>query len=95
MDRATNSTAPADRLFCAIELSKKSWLLGIQFPDRQKASVYPIKGGDSEDLIANTRPDHRCNRAERQKRRRRDGGLPRSVPSRPNKASRGRQLPHA
>jgi transposase len=51
MDR-TNSTAPADRLFCAIELSKKSWLLGIQFPDREKASVYPIKGGDSEDLMA-------------------------------------------
>ena len=52
MDRATNSTAPADRLFCALELSKNSWLLGIQFPDRQKASVYPIKGGDSEGLMA-------------------------------------------
>src|SRR3974390_555180 len=52
MDRATNSTAPADRLFCAVELSKNSWLLGIQFPDHQKASVYPIKGGDSEGLMA-------------------------------------------
>ena len=53
MDRATNSTAPpADRLFCAVELSKNSWLLGIQFPDRQKASVYPLKGGDSEGLMA-------------------------------------------
>src|SRR5262249_16548260 len=52
MDRATNSTAPADRLFCAVELSKKSWLLGIQFPDRQKASIYPLKGGDSEGLMA-------------------------------------------
>src|SRR5262245_31163345 len=51
MDRATNSTAPADRLFCAVELSKNSWLLGIQFPDRQKASVYPIQGGDSEGLM--------------------------------------------
>ena len=50
MDRAT--TAPADRLFCAVELSKTSWLLGIQFPDHQKASVYPIKGGDSEGLMA-------------------------------------------
>ena len=50
MDRAT--TAPADRLFCAVELSKNSWLLGIQFPDHQKASVYPIKGGDSEGLMA-------------------------------------------
>src|SRR5262245_7931502 len=52
MDRATNSTAPADRLFCAVELSKASWLLGIQFPDRQKVSVYPLKGGDSEGLMA-------------------------------------------
>jgi transposase len=52
MDRATNSTAPANRLFCAVELSKNSWLLGIQLPDHQKASVYPIKGGDSEGLIA-------------------------------------------
>jgi transposase len=52
MNRATNSTAPADRLFCALELSKNSWLLGIQFPDHQKASVYPIKGGDSEGLMA-------------------------------------------
>jgi transposase len=51
MDRGTNSTAPADRLFCAVELSKNSWLLGIQFPDRQKPSVYPIKGGDSEGLM--------------------------------------------
>ena len=52
MDRVTNSTAPADRLFCAVELSKNSWLLGIQFPDREKASVYPLKGGDSEGLMA-------------------------------------------
>ena len=52
MDRATNSTAPADRLFCAVELSKNSWLLGIQFPDRQKASIYPLEGGDSEGLMA-------------------------------------------
>jgi transposase len=52
MDRATNFTAPADRLFCAVELSKNSWLLGIQFPDREKASVYPLKGGDSEGLMA-------------------------------------------
>jgi hypothetical protein len=52
MDRETNSTAPADRLFCAVELSKNSWLLGIQFPDHQKASVHPLKGGDSEGLMA-------------------------------------------
>jgi hypothetical protein len=45
-------TSPADRLHCAIDLNKNSWLFGIQFPDRQWASVYPIKGGDSEGLMA-------------------------------------------
>jgi hypothetical protein len=35
-------------LHCALELSKKSWLLAIQFPDREQPSVYSIKGGDTE-----------------------------------------------
>ena len=52
MDRKNSATSPADRLYCAMEQSKNSWLLGIQFPDRQKAGVYPIKGGDSEGLMA-------------------------------------------
>ena len=37
-------------LHCALELSKKSWLLAIQFPDREQPSVYSIKGGDTEKL---------------------------------------------
>jgi hypothetical protein len=47
MDRATNSTAPADRLFCAVELSKSSWLLGSSEGERLS-----LKGGDSEGLMA-------------------------------------------
>jgi transposase len=35
-----------------LELSKKSWLLAIQFPDREQPSVYSIKGGDTEKLMA-------------------------------------------
>jgi transposase len=35
-----------------LELSKKSWLLAIQFPDREQPSVYSIKGGDTERLMA-------------------------------------------
>jgi hypothetical protein len=35
MDQATPSTASANTLHCALELSKKSWLLAIQFPDRE------------------------------------------------------------
>lgn len=39
-------------LYCALELSKNSWLLAIQFPNRDKASLYPIKGGDADGLMA-------------------------------------------
>jgi hypothetical protein len=47
MDQATPSTASANTLHCALELSKKSWLLAIQFPDREQPSLYPIAGGDA------------------------------------------------
>jgi ABC transporter substrate binding protein len=52
MDQATLSTASANTLHCALELSKKSWLLAIQFPDREQPSLYPIAGGDAEKLMA-------------------------------------------
>src|SRR5262245_72619 len=52
MDQVVASTPRIDNLFCALELSKNTWLLGIQFPDREQPSVYPIKGGDSEGLMA-------------------------------------------
>jgi transposase len=52
MDQATPSIASANILHCALELSKKSWLLAIQFPDREQPSLYPIAGGDAEKLIA-------------------------------------------
>jgi hypothetical protein len=35
MDQATPSTISASTLHCALELSKKSWLLAIQFPDQE------------------------------------------------------------
>ena len=46
------STAAGSILHCALELSKNTWLLGIQFPDRPQPSLYPIKGGNTEDLMA-------------------------------------------
>jgi transposase len=52
MDQATPSTASANTLHCALELSKKSWLLAIQFPDREQPSLYPIAGGEAERLMA-------------------------------------------
>src|SRR5262245_65531754 len=46
------STAAGSILHCALELSKNTWLLGIQFPDRSQPSLYPIRGGNTEDLMA-------------------------------------------
>ena len=36
----------------ALELSKNSWLLALQFPDRAQPSLHPIRGGDTEGLMA-------------------------------------------
>jgi hypothetical protein len=53
MQRATNTaTVSANTLECALEMSKKTWLLAIQFPDRDQPSVYSIKGGDAAALLA-------------------------------------------
>lgn len=45
------SEHPESRLHGALELSKNSWLLAIQFPNRPQPSLYPIKGGDTEGLM--------------------------------------------
>jgi transposase len=39
-------------LYAALELSKNSWLLAIQFPGRDSPSLHPIKGGDADGLMA-------------------------------------------
>jgi transposase len=51
MGQATSSTVSANTLHCALELSKKSWLLAIQFPDREQPSLYSIEGGDADRLM--------------------------------------------
>ena len=38
--------------YAALELSKNSWLLAIQLPDRDYPSLHLITGGDAEGLIA-------------------------------------------
>ena len=52
MDQTSSSPLSANTLHCALELSKKSWLLAIQFPDREQPSLYAIEGGDAEKLLA-------------------------------------------
>jgi transposase len=43
-----------------LELSKNSWLLAIQFPDRAQPSLYPIEGGNTEKLMAKLTPAQDC-----------------------------------
>jgi transposase len=52
MDQTSSSTLSANTPHCALELSKKSWLLAIQFPDREQTSLYPIESGNTEKLMA-------------------------------------------
>ena len=52
MDQTSSSTLSANILHCALELSKKSWLLAIQFPDREQPSLYSIESGNTEKLMA-------------------------------------------
>jgi hypothetical protein len=52
MTRCVAVTAAEHTLHAALELSKNSWLLTIQFPDRDNPSLYPIGGGNAEGLMA-------------------------------------------
>ncbi len=38
------TTSGEQTLYAALELSKNSWLLAIQLPDRDNPSLHPIKG---------------------------------------------------
>jgi transposase len=52
MNNGTAVVSSQPALYCALELSKNSWLLAIQFPERSQPSLYRLKGGDSAGLIA-------------------------------------------
>ncbi len=45
MTTSPTATSSEQTLYAALELSKNSWLLAIQFPDRDSPSLYPIRGG--------------------------------------------------
>jgi hypothetical protein len=52
MDQTSCSAVSRHTLHCALELSKKSWLLAIQFPDGTQPSLHSIEGGNTEKLMA-------------------------------------------
>ncbi len=52
MTTSPTATTGEQTLHAALELSKNSWLLAIQFPDRDAPSLYPLRGGNAEGLMA-------------------------------------------
>ena len=52
MDHTSSSTLSSNTRHCALELSKNSWLLAIQFADHEQPSIYSMRGGDTERLMA-------------------------------------------
>ena len=52
MSSSSTATPDEQTLYAALELSKNSWLLAIQFPGRDHPSLHPIKGGDADGLVA-------------------------------------------
>jgi transposase len=45
------TTSSEQHIYAALELSKNSWLLAIQSPERDNPSLHPIRGGDAEGLM--------------------------------------------
>jgi transposase len=59
----TDATAEArETVFAAIELSKKTWVLGIAFPDRDRPSIHRVPGGNVAELVSRRRTAARNNR---------------------------------
>jgi hypothetical protein len=52
MTRFPVSISSEQSIHAALELSKNSWLLAIQVPGRDNPSLYPIRGGNAEGLMA-------------------------------------------
>ena len=44
-----------ETVYAAIELSKKTWVLGIALPDRDRPSIHRITGGNLVELVARLR----------------------------------------
>ena len=59
------TSAPAETretVYAAIELSKKTWVLGIAAPDRDRPSIHRISGGNITELVSRLRAAAKNNR---------------------------------
>ena len=52
MTNVSTTISHEQSIYAALELSKNSWLLAIQVPDRDNPSLHPIKGGNVAGLMA-------------------------------------------
>ena len=60
---STDTAAEArETVYAAIELSKKTWVLGIAPPDRDRPSIYRVSGGNIAELVSRLRVASRNNR---------------------------------
>jgi transposase len=60
---STDTAAEArETVYAAIELSKKTWVLGIAPPDRDRPSIYRVSGGNITELVGRLRVVSRNNR---------------------------------
>jgi len=59
----TDAAAEArETVYVAIELSKKTWVLGIAHPDRDRPSIHRVSGGNLAELVSRLRVAARNNR---------------------------------
>jgi transposase len=59
----TDAAAEArETVYVAIELSKKTWVLGIAHPDRDRPSIHRVSGGNIAELVSRLRVSARNNR---------------------------------
>jgi hypothetical protein len=55
MATKVESEASRETVYAAIELSKKTWVLGIALPDRDRPGIHRISGGNLGELVARLR----------------------------------------
>ncbi len=59
MSVSSPTTSGEQILHAALELSKNSWLLAIQLPDRDNPSLHPITGGHRRSKVRYRRKSRR------------------------------------
>lgn len=55
MTRTEVAGEARETVYAAIELSKRTWVLGIAFPDRDRPSIHRVSGGNVAELVGRLR----------------------------------------